>query len=186
MIQRLRCRLLVLIAIITLMASAMGQSVSQDAKPKHDGKIDVTFSSTNNETTIRLDEMPVMEGEDEALSMILVGSFSGHSPSDPPSDVLLVLNASSNRRRYQVEPIFVMIADGEVVRTRELKNYGSRKVSDRIVEPLMTIVPYDVLLKMTTSKKISFTINNSDYQLTDNNLEAIRDFATRLVPKKSS
>lgn len=182
MFHAIRFTALILIVLLSFVSMAMAQDKPTDSKPKHDGKIDVTYDKTENETKVRLDEMSILKGESESLSMILVGSYDGQKPTATPSEILMVLNASSKQRRYKFEPILVVTADGVVIRTRQMKNYSSRIDGDRVVEPLLTMMPYEIVEKMTSAKRVVFKINDSEYELTPNNLEALRDFAGRLIP----
>lgn len=154
MFQSIRFAVLFLIALVSFVSITSAQDTTSDSKPKHDGKIDVTFDKEKNETTVKLNEMPILENERESLSMVVVGSFSGQKPSTPQSEILFVLNAVSKQRRYQVEPQLVVTADGEVIRTRQMKNYGSRNKDNKVVEPLLTMMPFDVVTRMAKAKKV--------------------------------
>ena len=173
---------LCLIAIFAFVSITSAQEKALESKQKHDGKIDVTFDKEKNETTVKLNELPIFENGSETLSMIIVGSFPGQKPTSSQSEILFMLNAASKQSRYQVEPQLVVIADGEVIRTRLMKNYGSRNNGTMVVEPLLTMTPFDVVTKMTKAKRVTFKINSAEYPLTDNTLEALIDFVSRLTP----
>lgn len=182
MFQSIKFTVLFLITLVSLVSIASAQDKTSDSKPKHDGKIDVTFDKDKSETTVKLNELSILENESESLSMIVVGSFAGQKATASQSEILFMLNAVSKQRRYQVEPQLVVTADGEVIRTRQMKNYGSRSKDNKVVEPLLTMMPFEVVSKMAKAKRVIFKINDTEYQLTSNNLEAIRDFASRLTP----
>lgn len=159
-----------------------GQAPSSKPAYKHDGKIDVTFDESKNETTVRLDTMKIYGGEAESLSMVVVGSYAGKTPQSPPSELLVVLSVSSNEKRFQFEPMLVITADGEIVRNRLTKKYASRVEGDRVIEPLFNMIPYDVLVKMANAKKVTLKIGVSEYEMTANNMEALKDVISRMVP----
>lgn len=173
------------ILFILFLSAAIGVSAQESLSGKifkHDGKIETLFDETKNQTTIRLNEMKIFENESEILSMVVVGSFEGKKPGASPSELLFMFNANSKQRRYQVEPQLVITADGEVIRTRQMKNYGSRTENGRIIEPLLTMIPYDIVVKMANAKKVTLKIAATEYEMTANNLEALRDVASRLTP----
>ena len=171
---------ILLVLFLFLAAGAIAQEPS--SKFKHDGKIEVLFDEKKNETTIRLNEMKIFESESETLSIIVVGSFEGKKQTGSPSELLFVLNASSKQRRYQIEPQITVTADGEVIRTRQMKNYGARNDKGQIIEPLLTMMPYEIVVKMANAKKVTLKIGTTDYEMTANNLEALRDVVSRLAP----
>ncbi len=175
-------RFSILLAIFLFSIGAViAQEPLSNQTLKHDGKIENLFDETKNQTTIRLNEMTIFDNGSETLSIIVVGSFDGKKPTTSPSELLFILNASSNQRRYQVEPQLIVTADGEVIRTRQMKNYGFRSDKGRVVEPLLTMMPYDIVVKMANSKKVVLKVGPTDYFMTANNLEALRDVVSRLV-----
>ncbi len=173
-----------LLAAMVLIFTVLVPAQQPSLKPtyKHDGKIEVKFDESKNQTTVSLDEMKIYENDVESLSMLVSGSYAGKTPSASPSELLFILYASSKQRRYQTEPQLTVTADGEVVRTRQMKNYGAQTKGDQVIEPLLTMMPYEILLKMAKAENVVLKIGLKEYALTGNNLEALRDFATRMVP----
>jgi hypothetical protein len=183
MVRDIKFSMALLVAMVCISTTlALGQQPSPKQTYKHDGKIEVKFDESKNQTVVRLDTMKIYENDSETLSMIVSGSYAGKTPPAPPSELLFVLYASSKQRRYQTEPQLIVTADSEVVRTRQLKNYGARTEGDRVIEPLLTMMPYDILAKMANAKKVTLKIGTTEYEMTANNLEALRDFASRMVP----
>jgi hypothetical protein len=162
----------------------LGQGTSSKPTYNHDGKIDELFDAATNETTVRLDTMKIFSGESESLSMVVTGTFSGKTPSLSPTDLLMVFSVSSSERRFEIEPIIVITADSEIVRNRQAKNYGSRKEGDRVIEPLFNMIPYEVVVKMANAKRVVVKIGASEYELTPNNLEALREFVSKVSPQQ--
>jgi hypothetical protein len=168
--------------ICTFTAVVFGQQPLPKRTYKHDGNIEVKYDASKNQTFVSLDTMNVYENDSESLSMSVTGSYEGKIAPASPSEILFVLHASSKQRRYQTEPQLVVVADGEVVRTRQMKNYGARADGNRVIEPLLTMMPYDILVKMANAKKLTLKIGSREYQMTANNLEALRDFVSRMIP----
>jgi len=127
--------------------------------------------------------MKIFENDAETLSLMVVGTFeTGVPPKVQTSELLMMFNARSKKQRYRIEPQLTIRADGEVIRTRQMKNYGSREeAGGLILEPLLTMTPYDVLAKMAAAKTVTIEIGTAKYELSSNSLEALRDVAKRMV-----
>jgi hypothetical protein len=172
----------ILMAIFISVLGAAAQPPAPSPAPKHDAKIEVVYDEPEDQTRIRLDEMNIFESDSEKLSIIIVGTFDTRTPPKTQTSELLVsFQARSKNRRFQVEPQMIIRADGEVIRTRQMKNYSFQEEKGWVVEPLLTMIPYDVLAKMAGAKTVVIEIGAGKYPLSANNLEALRDLAGRFV-----
>lgn len=172
----------ILLAIFISASGAAAQQAAPSPAPKHDAKIEVVYDEPKDQTRIRLDAMKIYESDSETLSIIIAGSFYTRTPPKTMTTELLVsFQARSKKRRFQVEPKMTIRADGEVIDTGQVKNYSFKEEEGWVLEPLLTLIPYDVLAKMAGAKTVTIEIGAGKYPLSANNLEALRDLARRFV-----
>ncbi|HEV7746847.1 MAG TPA: hypothetical protein VGO56_17760 [Pyrinomonadaceae bacterium] len=198
-----------ILAILFLLAAAVVPAFAQvpdKLQPppkrnfKYDGKIVTTYDNAKNETLVLIQLMPIKSVEDPHeiledsaqhprdwswLGFTMFFSYPGQSVVTPKGVSLGFLYEALEPKHYEGHVLTAKI-DGErvplgtmeVLKTTIVK----RKWDQYTRRTLELIVPYDMLLRLANAKKVKMTLGRFDFDLSKDNLEAIRDLANRTTP----
>lgn len=174
--KRLVKHQLCLIAIfIGAVASVLGQQQPQDA-----AKFETTYDSVKKQTTVRMPPVKISGDRDKYHSMHMSPSFkyAGETPVTPEIIDFELQTVVKGRLRTDLYVVFII--DGEKVFLSSNRSAVMRPVPGRVWmgERLVFRMPYATLRKLAGAKKVGIKMDAVMFDLSEEHLKLIRDFAT--------
>jgi hypothetical protein len=167
--------------LAVLMISAMAGVISSQS-PDHSVKIDTTYDSVRDKTTVRLAPVKISGDKDKYHSLHMSPSFSypGRQlrvPSTIDFELQTVVKG-----KLRVDLYVVFIVDGETIFLSSNRWGIKRPVAGRnwMGERLVFNMPYQTLLKMAAAKTVQIKMDAVMFELGEGPMQAIRDFAKHL------
>lgn len=166
--------LLLTASALTLVQVSNGESVTQTSK------VETSYDSVNNKTTVRMPPMKIADekGLYHSIHLAPAYSYHGREPSKPEIidfEVQTVVKA----RRLKVDLYVLFLIDGEKIflssNRRGVKNPlpGRRWVGERLVFRM----PLETLVKLANAKQAMIRMDGLDFELSSDHLSALREFA---------
>ena len=91
----------------------------------------------------------------------------------------LFLLSSSKAEKFRAAHEVVLAADGRVVPVATAATYRSRSGGQGTVLELMSVsLSLDELSSLTAARKVTARVGGEEFELTENHLEALREFST--------
>ena len=189
------CAALVIVSSITL-----GQDARQTAFPKrtfnHDGKFVTEFEAEENMTHVFLEPVFIEHSESAKTSLRLAANFQyeGKVPAKP-KHISLAFYTLYPDCKFPFRPDLTMFIDGKSVRFgHTFKSFRERKPDeegvafsfsemegDRCNEVLAMFISQKNFLKLVNAQNVEVEVDDFKFKLTETNLEALRDLASRMV-----
>ncbi len=172
-----------------------GQPPASPPKPKHGGKIESKYDGFAGETLITLGKMSVTCGAFKGMQSALKGAcvsfaVSLHCPGQQLDYVrhaklrLIVETKDWQERHALDERDLTVVADGARFRLGSMSLVGQDVENDRLVdvmrEELEVTVPYKTFISIARAEKVEMRLGNTEFQLKEKNIEALRDLASRV------
>lgn len=161
----------------------------------HNEKIEFDYDRFKNETnaflfiTLKDDESSKYY---KPLSLRLSFSFPGKTLVRHPESIFFSVDrefsfqALDYNERFNNPTDLIALADADrlvIPMTTSRKDHSAYKYW---TDSAYTTLSYNDFLILANSKKVEFQLENIELQLTENQLEALRDFASRAIPKSST
>lgn len=149
---------------------------------KHSGQIVTSFDSATRRMRTTLEHPRVLgKGAD---SVYLSASFVHQDPRRPSAPAVEVaLISSSTALKYRDAHNLVFVCDGKMRRAASVARYQSRtEAAGMILEATRITLTYDDLLAITHSRKVAARLGATEFELTNNHLEALRELASLVAP----
>lgn len=125
---------------------------------------------------------PMRVSDDPELTLTALFRFRGRRPSAPPTDVSLAIASHGERPRFASAHSLVFLLDGK----RRLPIGEMFRVVDttrgETRETLALHVPTRVVLALAAARSVEGKIGATSFTLGEEQLEALRDFASRMDP----
>lgn len=193
--------LLILILVLSLPGVAQSP-LSAPAKRKYDypGKIESTYDKSKDETVLFFRLMPVMAGKnlewgnagtnvtsDERLGLSMYFTYRGQTLVTPKWVGMGIASGVYEPKRYDDYTLIIvcdnqaMTVDKMTVRDKGERRYSPVRPTVKFQE-LEVSMPYEQFLSMANARKVKLRIGHKEIPLDRENLEAIRDLASRTVP----
>jgi hypothetical protein len=186
--------------LIVFVSMALGQSSEPGAYPtrlfNHDGKFVTEHETTENTTLVSLEPVFIDHSETAKTSLRLAAGFQyeGTKPVKP-KHISLAFYTLYPDCKFSFRPKLTMFVDGEVVQfDYALKSFRQRKPDEegvafsfsemegeRCNELLAMFISRKNFLKVVNAKNVEVKVDAFRFKLTDANLEALRDLASRMV-----
>ena len=195
---------LVLLAVVpicfsqTTVAQATDQNLAYPKRPfKHDGKFGSQYSPEEDTTIVTLEPMPVALSE-SGKPVLLVAAIFGYQGKVPvkPKHISLGFYGYYPQCKFSAKPKMAMLMDGERVefgwnptgiRERKLDDEGvafsfnEGSGGEQCDENMFMFISQKNFLKVVNAKNVEVQIDELKFKLTESNLEALRDLASRMV-----
>ena len=192
-------RFIMTLAIISACATL---EVAQDAgamlQSAPIGKVETSYDQVKEITTVRLNPMQVY-GEPLASSQYVGGdeasfdasfSYSGQTLRAQPKRILFSLTSTSQNWKYTDFPKLSALVDGKLLNLGPLEQLPSFSVNasantnsdDYISQGITVSLTYKTFLRIANGNKVQIRMGPRQFDLVANHLEALRYFATRMVP----
>ena len=181
---------------------SLGQTINQKfAYPKrpfkHDGKFGSQYSAEEDTTIVTLDPMPV-ELSESGKPILLIAAIFGYQGKVPikPKHISLGFYGYYPQCKFSEKPKMAMLIDGERVefgwnptgiRERKLDDEGvafsfnEGTGGAQCDENMFMFISQKNFLKVVNAKNVEVHIDALKFKLTESNLEALRDLASRMV-----
>ncbi|MDQ3819832.1 MAG: hypothetical protein M3362_19455 [Acidobacteriota bacterium] len=149
-------------------------------KYKHADKIETTFDQAKNITTVRLGRMRVLDTAN-FLELTLFYTYPGQTPATP-KNVALGIMARTPDGHFSNKRELVVKADKYILKFGQMELLQNIPFGGGSTQVLATTVPYDVFLRIANAKNIEMKLGDVEFLIKDDQLEAIRDLASRTAP----
>lgn len=192
-------RPLILALILCLPALTQSpQTVPGKRKYNYSGKIETNYDKAKDQTTLFFQLMPVRtansldwEGgavvSDERIALSMYFMYAGQKLVTPKWVGIALASAIYEPKQYGDYTLTInydnqtmTVGQMTVVNRGETRNSPVRPTVKR--QWLEASLPYEQFLSMANAKKVKLKIGDKAFPLEQENLEAIRDLASRTVP----
>jgi hypothetical protein len=172
--------------------SAQGRSIpfAGSTKPQaadHGGKIESRYDGFSHETIVTLDKMRVtcasVKGNFKDACVSLTAAL--HCPGIQLDYVryaslqLVFQTKDWDQRHPLAQRQLSVVADGETLRLGQMKLVG-QSVNTLMTEMLEVTMPYAVFTKIARAQVVEMKVGNSEFELRQQNLAALRDLNNRV------
>ena len=171
-----------LLVMLATNASGAAQVGTKEAVAKTP-KIETTYDSNRDKTTVRMNRMKISGDKDRYQSIHLAPaySFRGQVPQTPEIvdfEVQTVVKA----RKLKVDLYVLFVIDGEKIFLSSNRWAVKKPVPGRawVGERLVFRMPCETLIKLANAKQASIRMDGIDFELRDDHLRALRAFAETL------
>lgn len=180
------------------LAQASDQKFAYPKRPfKHDGKFGSQYSAEEDTTIVTLEPMPV-ELSESGMPVLLVAAIFGYQGKAPikPKHISLGFYGYYPQCKFSAKPKMTMLMGGERVefgwnptgiRERKLDDEGvafsfnEGTGGEQCDENMFMFISQKNFLKVVNAKNVEVQIDELKFKLTESNLEALRDLASRMV-----
>jgi hypothetical protein len=178
-------KLLLLLLVVVSIVPGTAQVGAEGMTPQAP-KIETTYNSCKNETTVRMEPMQISRerGLYHSLHVAPAYSFAGQVPR-PPETIDFELQSVVKARKLRIDLYVLFVIDGEKIFLSSSRGAVKRPVPRRswIGERLVFRMPYQTLIKLGNAKKASIRMDRVDFGLSADHLRALRLFAETGRPK---
>jgi len=196
---RILCCCLVLPATVTGWAQTEGRGLAQASSnffarsmdksqdQDHGGKIESRYDGFNHETIVTLNKMRITCGSVKGNFKDACVSFVAalHCPGIQLDHVryaslqLIFQTKAWDQRHTLNQRQLSVVADGETLRLGQMKLLG-QSVDTLMTEELEVTMPYAVFTKIVRAQVVEMKVGNSEFELRQQNLAALRDLNNRV------
>jgi hypothetical protein len=176
----MRSGLLLLIVLITT-TICTGQTPQMEPAPA--AKIETTYDSGKDRTTVRLAPVQISGAKDRYHSLHMMPSFSfpGHQ-IQRPSRIDFELQTIVKARFLASDLYVVFIVDGETIFLSSNRWGIPRPVPGRrwVGERLVFRMPYETFLKITKAKKFEIKFDGVKFEVGEPQMQSLRELASKM------
>lgn len=149
---------------------------------KHSGRIVTSLDRSIKRMRTTLEHPRALGKGTEGL--YFAASFVHHDPRRPATpSVELVFASSSPVARYQDSHNLVLFCDGRQLAVNQKASYKSQTGEGRAaLEATRISLSYSDVLAITRSRKVSARLGATDFEFTNNHLEALRELVSLIAP----
>lgn len=152
---------------------------------KHSAQIVTSFDPSADRMRTTL-EHPRVLGK-EGAGVYLSATFLHHDTRRPaPAIVDIIFISSSPEFKFRQTHDLVIICDGKRAPVIGAARYRSQtNAQGAALEATSITLSYDELRNMTRARKVIARIGQSEFELTNNHLESLRELASLMMPPPS-
>ena len=163
------------------------RAVDKSQAPDHGGTIDSRYDGFNRETVVTLNKMRITCGDVKGKFKDACVSFVAalHCPGIQldyvrHASLQLIFQTKDWDQRHPLnQRQLLVVADGETLRLGQMK-LVSQSVDMLMTEVLEVAVPYAVFTKIAGAQVVEMKVGNSQFELRQQNLAALRDLNNRV------
>lgn len=190
------------VVLICLSQATAAQSAAQKfAYPKrtftHDGKFGTQYEPREDNTIVTLEPVVVEASPAgrEMLRLAAIFQYPGKTPTKP-KHISLGFYGDYPQCKFSAQPKMTMLVDGERIEfgwnpkgIRERKpdeegvafSFNEGAGGDRCEELMFMTISQKNFLRVVNAKNVEMQIDELKFKLTEANLEALRDLASRML-----
>jgi len=173
-----------LLLLIVLLTTTICTGQSPQMEPVQPAKIETTYDSVKDRTTVRLAPVQISAEKDKYHSLHMMPSFSfpGHQPQRP-CRIDFELQTIVKARLLDSDLYVVFIVDGE---TRFFSSSNRRAIMRPIPgrrwigEQLIFNMPYEMFVKITKAKKFEISFDGVKFEVGEPQLQTLRELASKM------
>lgn len=191
--------LLILALAICLPGLAQSsQSVPAKRKYNYPGKIESTYDKSKDETMVFFRLMPISAGRnldwegltvvsDERLDVSMYFTYPGQKLATPKWVGMGIKSSIYEPKQYG-DYTLTIVRDNHAINVGRMTVHkrGEIRISPQRptvkIQLLEASIPYEEFLSIANAKKVKLRIGHREFPLDPENLEAIRDLASRTAP----
>jgi len=152
-------------------------------KPAQPAKIETTYDSVKDRTTVRLAPVQISGEKDKYHSLHMAPSFSfpGHQ-LQRPSRIDFELQTIVKARLLDSDLYVVFLVDGETIFLSSNRWGIPRPVPGRrwVGEHLVFNMPYETFVKITNAKKFEIKFDGVKFEVGEPQVQTLRELASRM------
>ena len=172
-----------LLILIALTASTICTGQTPQMKPAQPAKIETTYDSVKDRTTVRLAPVQISGEKDKYHSLHMAPSFSfpGHQ-LQRPSRIDFELQTIVKTRLLDSDLYVVFLVDGETIFLSSNRRGIPRPVPGRrwVGEHLVFNMPYETFVKITNAKKFEIKFDGVKFEVGEPQVQTLRELASRM------
>ena len=187
-------RIVLVIGLVVLFHPSATRA--QSAVPKHGGKIESRYDGFNYETLAQLRKMKVScDGagdlfKDECVSIDVTLHFPGSQYNYVRNVTLQVIfeNKDWVRMHPPEQRDLSISTESETFRFGRMSLITKKQAGqwDTKIEVLEATIPYEAFKKIAQANQVEIKVGPGSVTLRDNNVAALRDLNSRVIPASSS
>ncbi len=168
-------------------SNSFARSIDKSQAPDHGGKIESRYDGFSHETIVTLNKMRITCGNVKGNFKDACVSFVAalHCPGIQLDYVrhaslqLIFQTKDWDQRHPMNQRQLSVVADGETLRLGQMK-LVSQSVDTLMTEVLEVAVPYAVFTKIVRAQVVEMKVGNTEFELRQQNLAALRDLNNRV------
>jgi hypothetical protein len=168
-------------------SNSFARSMGRSQDPDHGGKIESRYDGFNHETIVTLNKMRITCGSVKGNFKDACVSFVAalHCPGIQLDYVryaslqLIFQTKDWDQRHPLSQRQLSVVADGETLRLGQMKLVG-QTVDTLMTEELEVTMPYAVFTKIVRAQVVEMKVGNTEFELGQQNLAALRDLNNRV------
>ena len=172
-----------LLLLIVLTTSTICTGQTPQMEPVQAAKIETTYDSIKDRTTVRLAPVQISGEKDKYHSLHMAPSFSfpGHQ-LQRPSNIDFELQTIVKARFLDSDLYVVFIVDGETIFLSSNRWAIARPVPGRrwVGERLVFRMPYETFVKITKAKKFEIKFDGVKFEVGEPQMQTLREFASKM------
>lgn len=148
---------------------------------KHSGQIATRFDKAVNGMRTTLEHPRSLAGGGAAL--YLSASFTHQDPRRPLAPTLeMKFISASHSPKFRDSHDLVLLCDGRQLSYAGATNYQTRAGGSSTLEAAQVRLSFDDVQAITRARKVSARLGGTEFELTNNHLEALREMASLMAP----
>jgi hypothetical protein len=168
------------ILVTILLAFSVSSSMAQDKEETipEAGKINTTYDSAKNETTVSFQRLLITTSPSEQLFLSVDGTYATRTPKNHPEDIIFIISALSPKGyRYPDIMALTIVADGKQLPQVLMLNLDKRRTETDYLETIGTRMKYDIFIKVAQAKKVEMKLSETSFKLDEQQLQKLRELA---------
>lgn len=186
----LKRTILCIVSLFVFAAAGRAQEKSYCLVPppspfKHNALIVTKHDAATSRMRTTLEHPHVLNKRDGKAgdAVYLYVSFVYQAQRSSKAVIDVVFLSVARESKYQNSHGVILFTDKERLPMARAAEYSSRTGDDgSITEAVKVTLPYDELLRITNAKKVEVRLGSTDFEFTNNHLEALRELAELMVP----
>ena len=182
---RILCGCLLAFLILGHIIGAQINATSKSQTAEHGGKIESKYDGFSHETIVTLNKMRITCGNVNFKDACVSFSTALHCPGIQLDHVryarlqLIFQTKDWDQRHPLNQRQLSVVADGETLRLGQMK-LVEQSVDTLMTEVLEVQVPYNVFKRVALAESVQMKVGNSEFELQEKNLAALRDLNNRV------
>jgi len=154
--------LLFVALLIVLLLSATPAQEKQGDSAADVAKIETTYDSANDRTTLRFSQWPLAELQDERILLDAEGWYSGRIARQPGNDIRLkITSISSNGYKYAQPVSLTITVGGHRFQPWQMTELSRNVVSREYVQTMEGMVDFSEFFTVAQTNNVKMELNQS-------------------------
>ena len=146
---------------------------------KHNQNVEEKYDKFKDKTSVTL-KLRLLGDITNGLEVVLTETFAGQKPVTPTNFPVMFM-ATNKDLKYYLSHGLIFLVDGERIKFDDVK-YTKLTYQGYFIEVMILAVPFNTLKKIVAAKKVEAQLGSTEFALSDDYLEAMRDFVSRVSP----